>query len=98
MSSRKEESVYLLNELIYLFLSLFHLGLVFLIRIVKNVFFGTIELPANWTSNNSKTEELIKHFQNAGNPHTYVLLFQDETVVKNTESFLQLVCILFTIN
>ncbi|KAL5110249.1 hypothetical protein TcWFU_004448 [Taenia crassiceps] len=64
--------------------------LVFLIRLLKNVYFSTIYLPSEWKNNDTVKEVLIKQFQNTNVPQTYVLLFQNEHKDSYVEDFLQL--------
>ncbi|KAL5971894.1 Glutamate receptor ionotropic kainate 3 [Taenia solium] len=64
--------------------------LVFLIRLLKNVFFSTIYLPSEWKNNDTIKDVLIKQFQNTDVPQTYVLLFKNEHSDSYTNDFLEL--------
>ncbi|VDK37712.1 unnamed protein product [Taenia asiatica] len=64
--------------------------LVFLIRLLKNVYFSTIYLPSEWKNNDTIKDVLIKLFQNTDVPQTYVLLFRNENSDSYTEDFLEL--------
>ncbi|VDM16568.1 unnamed protein product [Hydatigera taeniaeformis] len=64
--------------------------LIFLIRLLKNVYFSTIYLPSGWENNSTIKDILIQQFQNTVVPQTYVLLFQDEHSESYTNDFLGL--------
>ncbi|EUB63100.1 Glutamate receptor, ionotropic kainate [Echinococcus granulosus] len=64
--------------------------LVFLIRLLKNVYFSMIHLPGGWMTNNTIKELLIQQFQNTGDSQTYILLFQNEHSNSYVNGFLEL--------
>ncbi|VDN96190.1 unnamed protein product [Rodentolepis nana] len=59
--------------------------LFFLIRMIKNIYFTTYNL-----TNGRSQKDLVPRLRSNGNPHTYVLLFKQETSYKNTQELLQL--------
>ncbi|KAM3188298.1 hypothetical protein ACTXT7_000521 [Hymenolepis weldensis] len=67
-----------------------------LIRIIKNIYLTIYHLPKGWKQNQALVNDLSSRFQSDGNPHTYVLLFKQETSDNYTQEFLQLYFNLFS--
>nr|CDS33345.1 glutamate receptor ionotropic kainate 1 [Hymenolepis microstoma] len=79
LQSRQGEFTFLYDDQDKLFL---------LIRMIKNIYFTTRYLPTGWRQD--LVGDLVSRFQSNGNPHTYVLLFNQETADNYTREFLQL--------
>nr|CDS33344.1 Ribosomal protein S1 RNA binding domain [Hymenolepis microstoma] len=64
--------------------------LFFLIHLLKNIDFDTLQLTDGWMDDTNVVKMLINVFKSAGNSHTYVLLFQPETNLDYSRKFLRL--------